>query len=162
MKVYCGTYHKYNCGSLAGEWIDLTDFTDKEDFLAYCAELHKDEPDPEFMFQDYEDIPIVFISESWVSEMLWEIPDDIDIDAFSAWVDNYGMDANDSELFDKFQDSFMGQWDSEEAFAENEFYELEAHNMPEHLIYYIDFEKYARDLFMNEYSYVGGYVFRDF
>jgi antirestriction protein len=56
-KVYVGTYAKYNNGDLTGEWVDLTNFSNKEDFLEYCAELHSDESDPEFMFQDYENFP---------------------------------------------------------------------------------------------------------
>ena len=49
--LYVGTYAKYNAGSIAGEWIDLTNFSDADEFLAHCAELHKDEEDPEFMFK---------------------------------------------------------------------------------------------------------------
>ncbi|MFT2869362.1 antirestriction protein ArdA, partial [Escherichia coli] len=30
--VYVGTYHKYNCGSIAGAWLDLTDFDSSEEF----------------------------------------------------------------------------------------------------------------------------------
>lgn len=37
-------------------------------FLAACAELHKDEHDPEFMFQDWEGIPAEMISESYIEE----------------------------------------------------------------------------------------------
>lgn len=50
-QVYVGTYHKYNCGSLHGAWIDLFD----HDIYSYCdtiKELHKDEHDPEYMVQD--------------------------------------------------------------------------------------------------------------
>lgn len=50
--VYVGTYHKYNCGSIAGKWLDLTEFDDEQDFFAACSELHADEEDPELMFQD--------------------------------------------------------------------------------------------------------------
>ncbi|HCO66571.1 MAG TPA: antirestriction protein, partial [Dysgonomonas sp.] len=56
-KVYVGTYKKYNEGSIFGKWLDLADYTDKEEFLQDCAELHEDEEDPEFMFQDWEYIP---------------------------------------------------------------------------------------------------------
>lgn len=159
MKIYVGTYHKYNCGNLFGEWVDITDYADKDDFYAYCAELHKDEEDPEFMFQDYEDIPEIFISESWVSEKLWGIPDHIDMDAFAAFVDNYGLDPDDDEIFDKFDDSFQGSWDSLEAYAENYFDDVYLHEIPEYLRCYIDYEKFTRDFY--GYSYVDGYVFCD-
>ena len=51
--VYVGTYGKYNNGSLLGAWLDLSDYADKEEFYEACRELHKDEEDAEFMFQDY-------------------------------------------------------------------------------------------------------------
>ena len=31
--VYVGTYAKYNNGSLSGAWLDLSDYSDKEEFL---------------------------------------------------------------------------------------------------------------------------------
>lgn len=57
MKLYCGTYRKYNNGSLAGAWLNLDDYKDGADFEAACRRLHKDERDPELMFQDVETDP---------------------------------------------------------------------------------------------------------
>lgn len=48
MKLYCGTYKKYNEGSLDGAWMDLDEYEDADAFYAACKELHKDEDDPEF------------------------------------------------------------------------------------------------------------------
>jgi len=48
-RIYVGTYAKYNSGSIKGQWLNLKDYSDKDDFLAACRELHKDESDPEFM-----------------------------------------------------------------------------------------------------------------
>ena len=39
-KVYVGTYAKYNNGSLFGAWLDLSDYSDKEEFYEACRELH--------------------------------------------------------------------------------------------------------------------------
>lgn len=63
-KLYCGTYAKYNDGSIAGEWMDMTKYDTAEDFFKACAEIHQDEDDPEFMFQDYECFPRELYSES--------------------------------------------------------------------------------------------------
>lgn len=54
MKLYVGTYAKYNRGSLAGAWLDLDKFKNADEFAAACRRLHKDERDPELMFQDVE------------------------------------------------------------------------------------------------------------
>ena len=37
-KVYVGTYVKYNNGSLSGAWLDLSDYSDKEEFYEACRE----------------------------------------------------------------------------------------------------------------------------
>ena len=74
--VYVGTWHKYNCGSIAGRWFDLTTFDDERDFFAACRALHQDEADPELMFQDYEGFPGNMASEchinwAWVEASAW-------------------------------------------------------------------------------------------
>lgn len=78
VRVYVGTYNKYNNGSLFGKWLDLSDYPDKDEFLEACRELHEDEQDPEFMFQDYENIPEALFSESWLSEKYFELQDAIE------------------------------------------------------------------------------------
>lgn len=57
MKLYVGTYAKYNRGSLAGAWLDLDKFKDDRDFEMACLRLHRDEREPELMFQDVETDP---------------------------------------------------------------------------------------------------------
>ena len=74
-RVYVGTYGKYNNGSLFGTWLNLSDYLDKEDFYEACRELHKDEEDAEFMFQDWENVPEGLIGESWISENFFTLRD---------------------------------------------------------------------------------------
>jgi antirestriction protein len=94
-KVYVGTYAKYNNGDLTGEWVDLSDFSDKDDFIEHCLEIHSDEAEPELMFQDYENIPDNMISESDINEDFWEI---------LSYIDGYGyqfiMDVMDARGID--------------------------------------------------------------
>ena len=56
-RAYIGTYAKYNNGSLAGAWMTLTDYKNYDAFLAACKQIHRNEPDPEFMCQDVESMP---------------------------------------------------------------------------------------------------------
>ena len=62
--VYCGTYGKYNDGSLCGLWVDISSFDDYDDFIRFCKAIHADEEDPELMFQDFEGFPRQWYSES--------------------------------------------------------------------------------------------------
>lgn len=67
-QVYVGTWQKYNDGNLYGRWIDLNKINTYGDFLAKCAEIHKDESDPEFMIQDTRDMPDGLNCGDWMSE----------------------------------------------------------------------------------------------
>ena len=67
-RCYVGTYGKYNEGSLYGKWLDLNDYATYADFCAACKALHKNEHDPEFMIQDWENLPDGFPAVEWISE----------------------------------------------------------------------------------------------
>lgn len=71
-RVYVGTYHKYNSGSLAGKWLTLADYANRDEFYAACRDIHKDEADPEFMFQDWEGVPSWMIGESHIDAEVWD------------------------------------------------------------------------------------------
>ena len=141
--VYVGTWHKYNCGSIAGRWFDLTTFDDERDFFAACRALHQDETDPELMFQ------------AWV-EGFRQARDEGCEEAYRLWVDDTG-----ETDFDSFRDAWWGEADSEEAFAV-EFVSdagLLA-DVPETVALYFDYEAYARDLFLDSFTFIDGHVFR--
>ena len=116
-RVYVGTYGKYNRGSLGGSWVDLERFAgDRDAFLAYCAEIHKDEHDPEIMFQDFQGFPQEFYGESCLPERLFEwleMTED-DRDLLARYVDATG--AAGAELRDA-QDRYAGTYRDGAEFA---------------------------------------------
>lgn len=71
--VYCGTYKKYNEGSLDGGWLHLGRYQNGEAFLEACKKLHADEDEPEFMYQDSEYLPDEFYSESCIYPEVFEV-----------------------------------------------------------------------------------------
>jgi len=143
-RIYVGTYAKYNNGSIKGQWLDLEDYSDKDAFLEACRELHKDESDPEFMFQDYEGFPRSFYSESNVPETLWDwiALDDDDRELLAVYQDNVNSDAD----IDEAREAFAGKFDSEADWAAQFLEDTDGlRGVPEHLRNYIDFEAYGRD-----------------
>lgn len=64
--VYVGTWKKYNNGSIEGKWISI-DGKSYDEFVAECRKVHKDECDPEFMIQDYEEFPDGLGAGDWLS-----------------------------------------------------------------------------------------------
>jgi len=71
-KIYVGTYGKYNAGSIKGAWLNLKDYSNLSEFHEACKKLHKDEREPEFMYQDWECDAEGLISESWVDERVFD------------------------------------------------------------------------------------------
>lgn len=162
--VYCGTYKKYNNGSLDGAWLDLEAFDSYDEFLEICALLHDDEEDPEFMFQDYQGFPEAWYCESCPGE-----------DTFNKIIEYCQLSEDEREVYDAYyectgddsfahaKDHYVGKFDSEEAFADyiiSECYDLDS--MMGNLSFYFDYERYARDLFMTDYTFCDGHVFNNY
>ena len=116
--IYVSTYGKYNAGSLAGAWLNLEDYTSKEEFYDACQELHKEEYDPEFMFQDWQDVPDKYISESGLNAELW--PEFLELDEDErALLAMYQGDVNQDGTIEDAQDSYQGAYSSEADFAQS-------------------------------------------
>lgn len=162
--LYVGTYAKYNSGSLSGMWVDLTTFYDCDDFLNFCNALHADEKHPELMFQDFQNMPKAFYCESGISAETfgkindyYELCQHYDKAAVDAYIDN----TNNNVDMDGFENDFCGEYDSKTDFAQEmlPFDEIESKIGYQYAMYF-DYEAFARDLFINDYVYNNGYVFR--
>ena len=162
--VYCGTYAKYNNGSLFGQWIDLTTFDSYDEFHNYCCALHADEDDPELMMQDYECFPYCYYDDCMGEDgfdkikLYWEMCEEHKAEAVDAWL---SLTCGDD--LDGFEEAYQGEWDSEVEFAEYIFDECYCdvlRSLPRNFTYYIDYKAFARDLFIDDYDYVDGFVFR--
>lgn len=143
-RVYVGTYAKYNDGNLFGAWLELEDYIDHDDFIEACKELHKDEEDPELMFQDFEDFPRDFYGESSIDPDVWdwlELDDD-DRELLAVYHEHIDSSGD----IDKAREAFGGKFDSEEDWAE-QFWDGYGmlQEIPESLRSYIDYTAYARD-----------------
>lgn len=142
-RIYVGTYNAYNEGSLKGAWLDLEDYDDQDDFLRACRELHADEPDPEFMFCDFEGIPREFIGECYLKPEFWDYMNcDIDDDVKEAF-----MHLFDEWNEDRCRDSYFGEFDNRTKMAEQLVDDMGIlDEIPENLRYYFDCEAYGRDM----------------
>ena len=166
-RIYVGTYAKYNNGTLQGEWVSLSNFYDLDGFLEYCAEIHEDEEEPEYMFQDWENIPEELIDEGHLDSNFFELRDELEnldgmnVSAFWIWVENTGKDLTESVyyLMRQFNSAFVGRYVNKEEFA-REIVSME-HELSEFAERYFDYDKYADELFDEGYWFESGYVFRD-
>lgn len=161
--VYVGSYRKYNEGSLFGAYLSITKFENYDEFINVCKFLHRDENDVELMFQDFMGFPSCWYSESCMDEETFnkikeygELDDDKK-EAYMIYLDG-GLGKEDIA---SFEDAYMGKYDSEEDYAYeliNECYDIE--KMMGSLSSYMDYAAVARDLFISDYYYEDGHVFR--
>ncbi|MBR5674270.1 MAG: antirestriction protein ArdA [Muribaculaceae bacterium] len=164
--VFCCTYHKYNEGRslTGGMWLDLLSFSCYDDFMAACRWLHRDESDPEFMYLDYENFCAAWYCESCMDEDTFDriqeyaALDEDEQEAFEAFLD---ITCDKNVSFDDFRERYCGKWDSEREFAEHLCDELDMfHNVPESVSRFFDYAAFARELFLSDYDFSDGYVFR--
>jgi len=169
VKIYCGTYAKYNDSSIAGQWIDVTDL-DKQEFYDLCRDLHSDEEDPEFMFQDTDTESKLLrdmISESGIDDEFWSLKEEMKelsenslmmLEAFEVYVAS-GYDANISS----FEDAFFCYIEGYDINFEFGSYYMNVtggmSEMPKHLECYFDYEAFGRDLLINDFFEQDGYIF---
>lgn len=167
MKLYCGTYAKYNNGSLYGKWLDLDDYADNDEFEAACRELHKDEQGPELMFQDCEceyDWEKSLYSESGDYEDYYEVKNaldrsNIDDAVFDAWINATSNKAT-AEAVKECEEQYCGKYDDPADYAEEiitECYDMRA--IPETIKCHIDWEGIWCDMSFEGYYYENGYIF---
>lgn len=151
MKIYVSTYEKYNNANLDGEWVDLDDFESKDEFYKYCQELHNDESDPEFMFQDYEidyDIEKQFYGECHIDSEYWDfarLRDSENDSTFQAICD-YMLEESIEFSEDNYRESeekLLGCYQTTRDFFQ-EMVESQC-NIPNWLDFYIDYEKMEKD-----------------
>lgn len=163
-RIYVACLASYNAGILHGEWIDATD---GDVIREAIQEMLKGSPTAgaeEWAIHDYEGFGSIRLSEWEDVDRVAELGALIDEhgEAFAAYADHVGVDYATEE---SFQDAYCGEWDSEQAYAENLFDELYGHDVPEHIAPYIDYEAFARDLFINDNYSVesdsGVYVFHN-
>ncbi len=147
-RIYVACLASYNAGKLHGRWIDATDAdVIREGIRAMLAE--SDEPiAEEWAIHDYDNFGGLSISEYEDIDKVAELGALIEEhgEAFAVFADHEGVEY---ATVERFNEAYCGESDSEKDYAEDIFDELYAHEVPEHLQNYIDYEAFARDLFID-------------
>jgi antirestriction protein len=157
MRIYVGTYAKYNSGNLKGAWLDLEDYSDKDEFYEACKELHSDEEDPELMFQDWENIPDALVSESSIEEGAFELAamDEDDREILEAYQANF----HEPVTLDDAKENYRGKYDSGKEFAEEFAVEMGTIDSNHPMFSYIDWEHYWNGELRHEFFESNGHYF---
>ncbi|TXD48678.1 antirestriction protein ArdA [Polaribacter sp. IC073] len=169
VQIYVGTYAKYNSGSIYGAWLKLEDYSDYEELQNAMRNLHKDEEDLEFMFQEYECSEAIeslgLISECHISKNIYEVMGaienfDYNEEVIEAYICSLGSSENDiQEILEKVSESYFGEYSSDVEFIQElleETGDLSA-DLPPYI--HIDWERTAYDIMM-DYSVHNNHYFR--
>ncbi|MCF0059089.1 antirestriction protein ArdA [Dyadobacter sp. CY356] len=181
-KIYVGTYGMYNSGSLFGQWFDLSDYADAEQFYKDCYDYHRNEflsdgCRPELMFQDWECIPGFLISECSLHEdtfRYFQAVSEMDVnsaEAFELYCSNiisWPANGNDlEETLEGFNEAYQGYYggvmkDPKTEFAYQYIEDIGLlEGVPQMLERYFDYEAFGRDMFLGDYTEYEGHIFLD-
>jgi antirestriction protein len=154
-KLYVGTYAKYNNGSISGAWLDLTNYSNADDFYLACAELHKDESDPEFMFQDFDGFHKSLYNESGNIDAIYDYLTECAL--LSQDIVNAGLDCD--IPLSRIEGAYYGEYESDLDFAYNYIDDTcFLNDIPESIVRYFDYESYSKDL-SYDFSNSNGFYF---
>jgi len=151
IQIYVACLASYNAGQLHGVWIDArqnSDAINAEIFQMLAnSPVHDAE---EWAIHDNSGFCGVEISEYAGLDYIIELAEFIEeYQELGAELINYF----DSLEYVKtaLSDYYNGEWDSEKDFSENLFNEINLDSIPENLKFYIDYEKFNRDIFICDY-----------
>lgn len=150
--VYVACLSSYNNGILYGTWIDAAQ--PLEDILKQIQQLLAKSPMPgseEFAIHSYESFGTLCIEEyeslQQVHEKALFIVGHRELGA--ELMAYYGGKLEDAKR--ALEDNYMGEYESELDYAIHLFDECYLSDIPENLQYYIDYDKFQKDIFVNDY-----------
>jgi antirestriction protein len=153
-RIYVASLSDYNAGRLHGQWIDAA--VDSEELAGSVQAMLRTSPEPgaeEWAIHDYEGFGPLRLEEYESLETVSAVALGIAEHgpAFAHWAAL--IDTNDSEALARFEDVYLGHWDSVTAYAEEFLDDIGVDRqiqeaLPDHLQPYvtIDVEGMARDM----------------
>lgn len=125
LRIYVASLSDYNAGRLLGVHIDL-DGKDEDDVWAEINAMLKRSPEmvaEEWAIHDYEGFGPLRLSEYESIGKIVAIAEKVAEhgDAFLGWL---SYEDREVDEFDRFEDQYRGEWDSERAFAEDQVMEI--------------------------------------
>jgi antirestriction protein len=144
--IYIACLASYNNGILHGKWVEVEDYDQVWDAIKEVLKSSPIENAEEWAIHDYEGFGKIAISEYDSIERICNI---------SKLLQEYGEIA--SEIYDNYQDTdqvkealedkYVGEFETLQDYAQDIIQEL--YNVPEHLLFYLDYDKFIRDMEMS-------------
>ena len=155
-------------GFANGKWFDLTDFSDKDEFIEAATDYvieHLGDEDPELCFSDYESSfsNNELISEGGISAKVWEILEltNDDLEILHAYIGALGSSNSCdsiSELLEQAQNTHIGHWSDQSDFGYDQMAQrMDLDSLPCEIAGSIDWEKVGEELSWDYLEFDGHY-----
>jgi len=152
MRIAITDLKDYNEGILRFEWLDLEECSSEDELQEFITnfldkrsketkELHE-----EWFVSDYEEF-----ADFGEYPQIEDIANAVKLSKEYSWEVVARYYSNSQEL-DSLEEAYNGIYDSEEDFAYETAHDIYSKEQLGELNNYIDWEKYARDLFINDYT----------
>lgn len=149
-EIYVACLSAYNSGCLHGAWIDAT--MDESDIYSAIQTMLSKSPvadAQEWAIHDYTDFGNNVLSEhSGVDAVQAKATFIKEHGSIAIALLEYYGDLQDAA--DALEDFYRGEWNSELDFATEFFHEMH-HDISDNIRFYIDYDAFRRDLFINDF-----------
>lgn len=165
----------YNNGTLVYKWFDLEDFASAAEYneavqkwLETCPTV-LGSPCEEWNIADYEDIPSDFVGDyCFDAEAFYsfkELADQLETGALEAYINCFGSMP---ENIDQFNERFFMETEHKSDDWHGFYIEIAEqliddsgllNDVPETVSMYFDYEKYGRDIYINDLTMSNGFIF---
>ena len=164
LSIYVACLASYNNGILYGRWINIS--KGKDYILDEISDMLKKSTIPNAEEYEIHDLSGFGSNAITCLDTIFELSQlfkQFDPQLVLA-VYNYYSEISDIKY--ALENTYCGEYDSEQDFANEMFDALYGHDVPDSIAYYINYKMFARDLFIDDYiataSKQGVYVFHTF
>ena len=151
--IYVACLAAYTSGYLHGRWIDVTDESSLRDEIQDMLNESPIKDAEEWAIHDYEGFGGYQVHEWEDIEILCELAEMIQ--EHGEWFVDLVQHLGGKEYaLDAMKNYYYGEHKSDFDFASDLFDELYANAIPDSVRFYIDYDKFCQDLFINDYFFI--------
>lgn len=167
INVYVANRALYENGTDNGLWIDITAFYDKSEFLEDVTVKLGVLDEKGLIYIDWDENGNRFINTNFIYDSIFDMINYINEnkdkeEPIMLYIERfYSKFITDFDYFiEKFNSAYEGYFDTKRDFGEYIFSQLDTGGIPSIFIQYFDVDSYTETLFITDYIFIKGYVFR--
>ncbi|MFC4676548.1 antirestriction protein ArdA [Dysgonomonas termitidis] len=163
-RIYVSTDYVYNSGNFFGQWMQLCDYKNKQEFRSAFCSLYPSEKEPVLLILYWQDVPKPLICINDISSKIFKLMnllsgfDSYRNKAFHLWIDRFSpeiFNCKSREIIRLFENSYQGYYEETELFGRYYAKECLAITNPD-----FDYALFGVQLLEEQFIQIEGYVFK--